>query len=236
MVAQPPTNVPHMSMVRIATFNVRRCLGIDSITDTERTAAAIQATGADIVALQELDRGMARSGDTDQPAAIARVTGMNVLFWPTLRRGGGEYGIAIAVRGDAELEFRPLPRVAREEPRGAIVGHVDSLGVVAAHAATHDPARRAHLDAVAALAAHLGAPAVVLGDLNATRSHLTRLLAEGFDAGPRVPTIGPRIPAIGRRRQIDYVMAGPGVRLLRSWTVPTDASDHLPLVAEVEIE
>jgi endonuclease/exonuclease/phosphatase family metal-dependent hydrolase len=223
--------VLHVNVLRLATFNVRRCLGVDSITDLERTAQAIRLTGAGVVALQELDRGMPRSGGIDQPAAIAELTGMKVFFWPTLQRKQGEYGIGLAVRDDAEVDFRALPRIGREEPRGAIVGRAAGLGIVATHVATHDPARAGHLDALGSLVAELDTPAVIAGDLNSSRRELAGLRAAGFDAGPRIPTIGR-----GRRRQIDYILAGPGVSLLRSWTVRSDASDHLPLVADLAVD
>lgn len=220
-----------MSVLRLATFNVQRCLGIDSSTNLERTAKAIQATDAAVVALQELDRGMPRSGHVDQPAALSEMTGLRIHFWPTLRRKQGEYGIGLGVRAEAHLDFRSLPRVAREEPRGAIVGRAARVGIVATHVATHDPARAGHLDAVRSLAAELGSPVVIMGDLNCSRRRLTRLSEAGFDSGPWISTIGRR-----RRRQIDYILAGPGVRLVRAWTVATNASDHLPLVAEVALD
>ena len=220
-----------MNVVRLATFNIRRGLGLDSVTDLERTARAIRATDARVVALQELDRGMARSGTVDQPAVIAELTGMDVLFWPTLRRKQGEYGIGLAVHSGAQAGFRALPRIGREEPRGAIVGRTEGLAIVATHVATRDPARAAHLDALTSLALEMDGPVVILGDLNASRRRLGGLQAAGFDAGPRRHTIGR-----SRRRQIDYILVGPGLRLLRSWTVPGDASDHTPLVADVALD
>jgi endonuclease/exonuclease/phosphatase family metal-dependent hydrolase len=220
-----------VNVLRLATFNVRRCLGVDSMTDLERTAQAIRLTGAAVVALQELDRGMPRSGGVDQPAALAELTDMKVFFWPTLQRKQGEYGIGLAVRDDAEVDFRALPRVGGEEPRGAIIGRAGGLGIVATHVATHDPARAGHLDALGSLVGEMDAPVVIVGDLNSSRRGLAGLRAAGFDAGPIVPTIGRR-----RRRQIDYILAGPGARLVRSWTVRSDASDHLPLVAEIAVD
>jgi len=220
-----------MTVLRLATFNVRRCLGTDSITDVERTAATIRACDAQVVALQELDRRRWRSGMVDQPAKLAELTGMEVTFWPTVRRGMGGYGIGLAVRGDAEVEFRALPRVGREEPRGAIVGRAAGLGIVATHVATRGPAHVKQLDEIGAMAAELEPPVVILGDLNAPREELAGLRAAGFEPGSEVVTFGRR-----RARQIDYILAGPGARLLRVWTVPSDASDHVPLVADVAVD
>ncbi|MGH2729475.1 MAG: endonuclease/exonuclease/phosphatase family protein, partial [Actinomycetota bacterium] len=53
--------------MRVATFNVRHGLGRDDALDLKRTAAVIARTAADIVALQELDRNLARSEFVDQP-------------------------------------------------------------------------------------------------------------------------------------------------------------------------
>ena len=220
-----------MTVLRLATFNVRRCLGTDSITDVGRTAATIRACDAQVVALQELDRRRWRSGMVDQPAKLAELTGMEVVFLPTVRRWVGAYGIGLAVRGEAELEFRALPRVGRAQPRGAIVGRVAGLGIVATHLATRGPSHVEQLDEIGLLAAELEPPVVVLGDLNAVRAELAGLRAAGFEPGPEVVTFGGR-----RARQIDYILAGPGARLVRVWTVPSDASDHLPLVAEVALD
>jgi endonuclease/exonuclease/phosphatase family metal-dependent hydrolase len=161
---------------------------------------------------------------------------MRVFFCPTIRRNHGEYGIGLALREpvveeEGAVAFYALPRVGREEPRGAIVARAAGVGIVATHVATHGPARAAQLDAVGALAAGLGAPVVIMGDLNSSRRALAPLAAAGFEAGPRVPTFGK-----SRRRQIDYILAGPGMRLERVWTVRSDASDHLPLVAEVAVD
>ena len=221
-----------MTVVRLATFNIRRGLGLDSATNLERTAKTIRATGAQLIAMQELDRRKWRSGMIDQPAKLAELTGMKVHFWPTVRRWLGGYGIALAVRGRAEMEFRALPSAGREEPRGAIVGRAAGLGIIAAHVATQRG--RSHLrqlEAIASMAAELEAPVVVLGDLNAPRRELDGLRAAGFDPGPEIVTFGGRRP-----RQIDYILVGPGARLVRLWTVPSEASDHLPLVADVAID
>src|SRR5437879_122411 len=40
--------------LRIATYNIHRCRGIDGRTRPERTAAVLRAIGADVVALQEV--------------------------------------------------------------------------------------------------------------------------------------------------------------------------------------
>lgn len=215
-------------MPRVATFNVRHCRGTDGVVDIDRTARAIVATGAGFIALQEIDRGRARSGDVDQPARIAQLTGLQVRFWPTLGGTKGEYGLAVASAQDLEAKFRPLPTHGEEEPRGAIVARWKGISLVAVHLAKEMPARRLQLAAVAELAAGVPAPVVIVGDLNAGRRELGPLVRAGFDRGPRLATRPWR-----RLRQIDYVLPGEGVVAERVWTIRTGASDHLPVVADL---
>ena len=112
-----------------------------------------------------------------------------------------------------------------------IVGRWRDVTVAADHLARkrEDP-EGLQVRALARLASDLDPPVVILGDLNREPSSLGPLEAAGFEAGrERNETFGTL-----RRRQIDYVLAGPGLRISRSWTVASEASDHVPLVAEVE--
>ena len=213
----------------VATYNVRHCLGLDRRIDVERVAHVVRRTGADVVALQELDRNLPRSRRVDQPAAIGAGAGLHVAFGATVRRRGGEYGIGLGARAPLEARVELLPGRAGVEPRAAIVATVDGLRVVATHLSLDVDVRRAQIARLAELASGPG-PAVVVGDLNAPRRELRALVDAGFDPGPRRLTFG-RV----QRRQIDYVAAGPGVRHVRVWTLRSDASDHLPLVAELEL-
>jgi len=214
----------------VATFNIHHGEGSDGHLDLERTAAAIAATGAGLIALQELDRNFRRTEHVDQPAVLAELTGLHVHFRPTVRRGGGEYGIAIAASDDLEVDLRTLPREGEEEERGAILSSWRGIRVVGVHLATQRAARRLQLPALVELASPSNGPVVVLGDLNAPHRELRPLGRDGLESGPgRTPTVRSRMGG----RRIDHVLAGGGARVLRTLTIPGDASDHVPLVAHV---
>jgi endonuclease/exonuclease/phosphatase family metal-dependent hydrolase len=215
----------------VATFNIRHGVGLDGAMDLTRTAAAMAETGADLIALQELDRGLERSGRADQPRVLADLTGMRVHFFPTLTRGGGGYGLALAARDAVDGRLEDLPRI-EEEPRGAIVARWRGLTVVATHLSRlKDDPEGVQARSVAALASREEAPALVLGDFNRPPSRLEALAAAGFHpVGAGAPTFG----KLWRRRQVDHVLLGAGIRGLRGWTVASRASDHLPFVARIE--
>lgn len=61
--------------MRIATFNVQHGLGPDGRVDNRRLADAVAALEADVVALQEVDRRQARSGEADQTRLCAEAMG-----------------------------------------------------------------------------------------------------------------------------------------------------------------
>ena len=81
--------------VRLMTYNVHGCVGVDRRLDVGRIAAVIAQNRPDIVALQELDVGRARSGRVDQAHEIAGRLGMRVQFNCAFRVEEEQYGDAI---------------------------------------------------------------------------------------------------------------------------------------------
>ncbi|HEV7286378.1 MAG TPA: endonuclease/exonuclease/phosphatase family protein, partial [Kaistia sp.] len=85
-----------MSTARILSYNVHACVGTDKKLSPERIARVIQSRDPDIVALQEIDVGRARSGRIDQAQVLAELLGMEAHFHPSTRIGPDEhYGDAI---------------------------------------------------------------------------------------------------------------------------------------------
>ncbi|HEY7875859.1 MAG TPA: endonuclease/exonuclease/phosphatase family protein [Actinomycetota bacterium] len=219
--------------VRVATFNVRHCEGLDGVVDVDRVARVVNDTDAELVALQELDRGLPRSGGVDQAAALAEATGRHVWFGATLHRQRGDYGIGLATVEPVDVILEPLPRAGEEEPRGVLRAGWRGVEVVATHLTRDALARPLQLDALARHARDAGPRALVMGDLNVEVADLGPLARAGLTrCEGRLPTLPARRP----RRQIDHILAGPAIEITRCWTIATDASDHRPLVADVTVE
>jgi endonuclease/exonuclease/phosphatase family metal-dependent hydrolase len=217
--------------VRVASYNIRRCEGLDGRVDPPRTAAVLVATGAEVMGLQELDSGLPRSGNVDQPSLLEAAIGLPVLFHPALEFGGGRYGIALAGEGLAGLDAVTLPGSPGNERRVAVWARRDGITYVCTHLSLDPPDRALQTEALAKLCRGLAPPIVVLGDLNQTKRSLGPLFASGLRPGPgRHLTHSAAWP----RHQIDWALAGGGARVTRSWTLSSRASDHRPLVAVVE--
>ncbi|MEA2973551.1 MAG: hypothetical protein QOG82_2009 [Actinomycetota bacterium] len=85
MTGRPP------GVVRLATFNVLHGQAPeDGKVSTERLVDACVSLDADVLCLQEVDRGQARSGMVDQTAAIA--AGMDAVAWRFVPALVGEPG------------------------------------------------------------------------------------------------------------------------------------------------
>jgi endonuclease/exonuclease/phosphatase family metal-dependent hydrolase len=173
---------------RVATFNIHHGLGTDGRLDLDRTSAVIRRIDPQLIALQELDRGMVRSGRVDQPAAIEDATGLTVRFRPTVNRPtGGEYGIALASSEPLDDDFIALPQSGDEEPRGAIVALWHGVLVVATHLSTIPAARTGQIRALASGIEDRDGPVLLLGDLNDRGSSSHGRVGGGF-GGPVGPS------------------------------------------------
>ena len=81
--------------LRVATYNVHACHGMDRRRSEARIADVIAELSADIVGLQELDLSRTRSGGVDQAGLIAEQLGWHYYFHPAMRTGNEHYGNAI---------------------------------------------------------------------------------------------------------------------------------------------
>lgn len=78
--------------MKIVTYNIRYATGRDDVVDVDRIAREV--AGADVIALQEVDRFWPRSGDVDQVAALSE-------RFPAHH---AEYGAGVNVHDDARDE------------------------------------------------------------------------------------------------------------------------------------
>ncbi len=243
-------------MARLLTYNVHRCVGTDRRLDVERIAAVIAEHEPDIVCLQELDVGRARTGNVDQAATIARRLSMAFRFNAAMRIEAEEYGDAILTRHPETLvKAGALPTIRGVpglEPRGAVWAAVQiggqTLNVITTHLGLVP--REQRLQAAALVGKEwLGSPeatgpTLLAGDFNATsitRPYQTLCRKMGdcqrlLDKRPTLKTFPSGFPAI----RIDHVFVSPHIRVT-DVAVPFSplarvASDHLPLIVDFEIQ
>jgi endonuclease/exonuclease/phosphatase family metal-dependent hydrolase len=241
--------------VTVLVYNIHAGTDTARQNNLARVAELVRGTEADLVLLQEVDRNTQRSGPTDQPAVLARLTGYSVAFGRTIGFQGGDYGIALLsrwpIRRDTLIPLvvtAPPGRTTEgREQRGVLMAVVDAPGGPLAVLNTHldasgeDLWRTQEIAGVlrAAAAVEAGAPLLVGGDLNALpESPVHQALAgAGFrDAWPECGVGDARtFPVNAPARRIDYLYLGGGVRCVDARVLPEYASDHRPLLFRVRL-
>ncbi|MDX1698910.1 MAG: endonuclease/exonuclease/phosphatase family protein, partial [Thiohalobacterales bacterium] len=168
--------------LRVMTYNVHSCIGMDGKLAPERIARLIARYDPDVVALQELDVGRARTESMDQAHLIARHLEMDVHFHPAMHIEEERYGDAILTHLPMQLvkaDILPtLPDKPWIEPRGALWVAIELEGVEYQVLNTHLglSSRERRLQAEALLGPEwLGhpdcrGPVVLCGDFNALPS------------------------------------------------------------------
>lgn len=223
--------------LRVATFNILHGQrAADGVVDVRLLGSVCSSFEADVLALQEVDVGVPRSGRVHEARAVAAACGMKAVFGKAARVGGiGEYGNAVLVRGSVVgSRVVRLPRTApnRPEPRCAVAVSTDlGVTVVATHLSIHRPEVFDQLEAVCGLVSEVGGPVVVLGDFNLEPPDVVARLES---VGLSVAVSGPTFPASSPRIRIDYVAVGGGLSFGGSAeVVETPCSDHRAVVVEV---
>jgi endonuclease/exonuclease/phosphatase family metal-dependent hydrolase len=241
--------------IRIMTYNVHSCVGMDGKISPERIARVIGRHEPDIVALQEMDMGRTRTGAVDQPHLIARELAMIYHFHPSVVSDEERYGNAVLSRYPMELiRAGRLPGVIKNskvEPRAAIWTAIDVAGTKINFFNTHlglSPQER-NRQARALLGPEWVAhpdcrgPVILCGDFNALPGSRLCLNIKGVlrDAQDALYNHRPQATwfshyPVGR---IDHVFIGPGIEVVRAEVSRTDmdkiASDHLPLIIDIKI-
>ncbi|MCV3764485.1 endonuclease/exonuclease/phosphatase family protein [Rhizobium sp. TRM95796] len=245
-----PKDIPARRVLRALTYNVHSCRGSDRRHDPERIAEVIAESGAEVIALQELDVGRKRSGGIDQAEVIAAHLKMRSHFHPALHVEEERYGDALLTALPSTLH-RAAALPSRGEPRGALWIEIDvdgrKLQVFNTHFGLSSAERTLQAETLLG-PGWLGhercrrAPTLLLGDFNAVPS------SRAFQVISRSMTVAaPRgegrwratFPARWPLLRLDHVFHNNRLKLIDARVIDTPlarkASDHLPIVADFEL-
>ena len=235
--------------IKVMTYNIHHCnppLGGEQI-DVAAIAKVINDEKPDFVALQEVDVNTERSGKgLNQAKELARLTGMNFFFSKAIDHQGGDYGVAVLSKFTIQDSVRfilPVDPVIEGETRTIAAITVEiSKGKRIIFASTHlDLKEENRLTQAALIVKHFeksGLPMILGGDFNATPdSKVIQFLDKSFTRSCKECAF--TIPVDMPDRTIDFVMwktDGTFKSVLTRVVNEKYASDHLPVVAELEVK
>ena len=126
-------------VLRVMTYNIHHGAGPDDRMDLEKIAAVIRREDPDVVLLQEVDRGVERSGRRDLLRELATLTGLeHTAFGKNIDHQGGDYGNGLLSRYPIRREVNSwLERAAPGERRGVLQAIVEVRGREIAVLGTH---------------------------------------------------------------------------------------------------
>ncbi len=243
---------------RLLTYNIHKAIGMDGKYRPDRIIAVLQHHNADIVLLQEVDRGVPRSNHEDLASLLGRslqyeyrAAGMNVV----MKRG--RYGNATLTRFPISRQRNIDLTVAWRKRRGAQHTSITvtnskpgiSVDIFNIHLGLSAMERRRQvadlLSSKQITSLPVDQPVIIAGDMNDWRGVLKRqrFTSQGFVcATNRRP--GSRwaiktFPSIAPTGGLDKIFyRGPirPIRVFRSrLLLAQEASDHLPVIADFEL-
>ncbi|WP_174800555.1 endonuclease/exonuclease/phosphatase family protein [Martelella limonii] len=229
--------------LRVATYNVHKCVGVDGRFDPDRTFEVIREIGADIIALQEADtRFGERTGLLDLKR-IETETGLIAVPAEASVRAHGWHGNVLLFRDGAvrDIHREKLPGL---EPRGALLTDIElntgvHLRVVAVHLGLFRASRRQQADHILGLLGNRDeAATLIMGDMNEWRLGNGSALRRFEEAFGYLPPARASFPARWPVLALDRIIANRDGLVAdlaaHDSLLARVASDHLPLTALID--
>ena len=222
----------------------------DSTIDLKAVAKVINDARPDLVALQEIDANNGRAGmDVHEAKELARLTGMYYFFSRSIWFRDGAYGNAVLSRWPIRDTMRyelPPPAGIKAEIRSLCMIKVRLPGgrqllFASTHLDQHrdEACRMLQAQTIAGIVRTLKLPCIIGGDFNAGPDSAPLLMLDGVLTRSCRTDCPLTIPTENPVKTIDYILYAPaarfeshGVRTIHD----TYASDHLPVLAEIQLK
>jgi endonuclease/exonuclease/phosphatase family metal-dependent hydrolase len=243
----PTSSSAGKKTLRVMTYNIHVGVGMDKKLDLQRIAEVINVVHPDLVGLQEVDRGVKRTEGKDEIAELAKLTAMNYAFAHNLDYQGGQYGVAILSRYPIkQIDHRKYENRREAERRGLIRVEIEFAGRTINFVTTHldyqfEDGRLFETEQLLKFLEGVKGPLIVVGDFNdEPGGDAYKLMLTGFEDAwiiAKIKERGLSCPADNPAKRIDYIFTRSSDRLgvKRPRIVTTLASDHLPVVADIQI-
>lgn len=237
----------HWKTVRVATYNIHRCRGLDGRTNVERIAEVIRSIEPDVIALQEvIGAGPSTPGHAEE---LGAQLGMGWVMAPTRHLRGALFGNVVLsrypIRHHSQYDLSWKTCESRCAQRVDVAVGDDTLHLYNVHLGTAFLERRHQAGRLSAILhdKRVGQPKVVLGDFNEWMKGLaTSMLSEKLQSIDLRKHLSRRrtYPGVFPVLHLDHIYYDGKVEVekleLPRTRLALMASDHLPLVAELRVQ
>jgi endonuclease/exonuclease/phosphatase family metal-dependent hydrolase len=229
--------------IKVASYNIRKAVGLDWRRRPNRVLDVLNEIGADVIALQEVDRRFGSRTSALDPDLIARETDYQPISFSHRPQSLGHHGNVILARKSIRiLDARPmvLPHL---EPRGAAVADLEidgrRLRVVGMHLGLTRKWRQLQTETIVSELRTLEAnlPTILMGDLN--EPDLKSGTLRAFELSHHIAACGPSFHASMPLFTLDRIIVTQDIVIgetgVHRTLLSREASDHLPIWARVTL-
>lgn len=223
--------------MKLASYNIRKAVGLDRRRDPARILDVVNHIGADVIVLQEADKRLGPRPSALPRQLIADHTDYEPVELAINDVSIGWHGNAILVRKGMAVTEQERIKLPGLEPRGAVSAVIEGrLRVVGVHLGLMRRYRHGQLRSIRMAIEHCTRPTAVLGDFN---EWSPRFGLEEFQDHFTMHIPGKSYHSSRPVAALDRIGLSPGLTIRTGGVIETGlsrvASDHLPVWVEVEL-
>lgn len=233
------TSILTANELKIISYNIHHCAGMDGKLDFERIAKVIKKEKPHLVALQEVDQKTSRVKKIDTVEKLSKLTGMRyTTFSKSISFAGGDFGNAIlSVYPFEETFSMKLPGGEKRSATGAIIKtENDKFVFINTHLALQEDNVIKSVDSLLKAKAKYKLPSVIVGDFNAVPDSVAinkMLKTLKFSETTNSFTA----PADKPKHKIDYIFSSKEFETVSAKVINEPvASDHRPVTATLKLK
>ncbi len=229
-------------ILRIASYNIRKSVGLDWKRDSARILEVLREIDADIIALQEADKRLGERPGTLSESGLKTKLGYQFADLDMNAVSHGWHGNAILYRAPFKLISCERIEIPNLEPRGAICGTFTSasgskFSLIGTHLSLLGRMRASQVEFLSRIIKSnaVKTPAIIAGDFNEwhPKGKAYRAVGDGFE----IITPGPSFHSSKPVAALDRFVISDDLVVVNSHVHTTalskKASDHLPIVMDV---
>src|SRR3569623_108194 len=238
----PPIPISPLQ-IKVASYNIRKAVGLDWRRRPGRVLEVINEVGADVIALQEVDRRFGSRVTALDPEMIARETDYQPIKFSPRPQSHGYHGNVILARKTIKVAAARPMALPHLEPRGAAVADLDVGGqlirVVGMHLGLTRKWRQLQTETIVAELRALEAnmPTILMGDLS--EPDLKSGVLRAFEQRHSIAACGPSFHASMPVFSLDRIIVTEDIAIgetgVHRTALSREASNHMPHWARVPL-
>lgn len=227
-----------MPAIRVMTYNIHRGINKDNELSLDGIAEVIRSSGAEIIALQEVERFSVRTGFQDQIEYIANKLSMQYAYGKSINILNGQYGNAILSKYPIEeYQVSKLPSEGEQRTllRTSMNVYGNRISVYSTHLGLKQSERDMQIEEIMRITGD-DKNLILAGDFNTKVDKLGSITGNYRDSASYSNNIKATFIAEDLSERIDYIFTSKDFEVKGYDVLESDASDHYPVIITLKLK